>query len=138
MLNHIVIMGRLVRDPELRKTQSGVSVCSLTVACDRDFADKATGERECDFIDVVTWRGTADFVSKHFSKGRMVIVSGRLQTRKWTDNDGNKRTAYEIQADNVYFGESKKDSAASNGQIDASSPPADFYELLESDSDLPF
>lgn len=138
MLNHIVCAGRLVRDPDLKTTQSGVSVCNFAIACDRDFADKATGERECDFIDVVTWRGTADFVSRNFSKGRMIVVSGRLQTRKWTDKDGNKRTACEIQADNVYFGDSKPNGAQTE-KPDPSSPPAgDFSELTGADGDLPF
>lgn len=138
MLNHIVVGGRLVRDPELKTTPSGVSVCNFTIACDRDFADKSTGERECDFIDVVTWRGQADYVNKYFTKGRMAIVSGRLQMRKWTDKSGNNRTAYDIQADNVYFGDSKP-SGAQTAKADFSSPPVgDFAELTGADGDLPF
>ena len=108
MLNTITIMGRLVRDPELRRTQSGTAVCSFTVAVDRDFQAKDGGERQTDFIDVVAWRQTGEFVSKYFQKGSMIAVSGRLQIRDYTDRDGNKRTAAEIVADNVYFGESKR------------------------------
>ncbi len=110
MLNHIVLMGRLVRDPELRRTQSGVPVASFRIAVDRDFGNRETGEREADFIDVVAWRQTGEFVSKYFAKGRMAVVSGRLQMRSWTDNQGNKRTNAEVVADNVYFGDSKRDN----------------------------
>lgn len=109
MLNHIVIMGRLTRDPELRRTQAGIPVASFRLAVDRDFAPRDGGERQADFIDVVAWRTTAEFVSKYFSKGRMAVVSGRLQMRDWTDKEGNKRTSAEIVADNVYFGDSKRD-----------------------------
>ena len=108
MLNHITIMGRLTRDPELRYTQSQTPVASFTVAVDRDFASRDGGERQTDFIDVVAWRQTAEFVSKYFYKGSMVVVSGRLQIRDWTDRDGNKRRSAEVVADNVYFGESKR------------------------------
>ena len=108
MLNHIVVMGRLVRDPELRRTGSGVAVASFCLACDRDYNPKDGGEKETDFIDVTVWRGTAEFVSKYFSKGQMAVVSGRLQIRNYTDKDGNKRRAAEIVADSVYFGESRK------------------------------
>ena len=111
MLNHIVLMGRLTRDPELRHTGSGIPVASFSLAVDRDFANKETGERTCDFIDVVAWRATAEFVSKYFAKGRMAVVSGRLQIRNWNDKDGNKRRSAEVVADNVYFGDSKRDSA---------------------------
>lgn len=114
MLNHIVIMGRLTRDPELRRTGSGIAVTSFTVAVDRDFAPKDGSERETDFIDCVAWRNTGEFVSKYFSKGRMAVVSGRLQIRSWTDKDGNKRRTAEIVADNVYFGESKRDDQQSS------------------------
>ncbi len=114
MLNHIVIMGRLTRDPELRTTQAGVSVASFTVAVDRDFGGRDGGERQTDFIDCVAWRQTGEFVSKYFHKGSMIVVSGRLQSRKWQDRDGNNRTNWEINADNVYFGESRA-SANSNG-----------------------
>ena len=106
MLNHIVIMGRLTRDPEMRKTGSGIAVANFTVAVDRDFNGQ-DGQKETDFIDCVAWRKTAEFVQKYFSKGKMIAVSGRLQVRSWIDKDGNKRRTAEIQADNIYFGESK-------------------------------
>ena len=115
MLNHIVIMGRLTRDPELRTTQSGVSVTSFTVAVDRDFGGRDGGERQTDFIDCVAWRQTGEFVSKYFHKGSMIVVSGRLQSRKWQDRDGNNRTNWEINADNVYFGESRASANAGGG-----------------------
>ena len=108
MLNHSVIMGRLTRDPELRRTDSGIAVASFSVAVDRDRAPEGQ-EKETDFIDCVAWRGTAEFVSKYFSKGSMIVVSGRLQIRSWTDKEGQKRRSAEIVADNVYFGEGKKD-----------------------------
>ena len=113
MLNHIVIMGRLTRDPELRRTQSGIPVASFSLAVDHDVPNRETGERGVDFIDVVVWRQTAEFVSKYFAKGRMAVVSGRLQIRKWTDNQGNKRNSAEVVADNVYFGDSKRDNDGS-------------------------
>lgn len=117
MLNKIAVMGRLTRDPELRHTESGVAVCSFTVACDRDYKAENV-EREADFIDVVVWRSTAEFVSKYFAKGRMAVVEGRLQSRKWTDKNGQNRVAWEIIADNVYFGDSKpKDAGASEGDF---------------------
>ncbi|MDY4491001.1 MAG: single-stranded DNA-binding protein [Candidatus Faecousia sp.] len=108
MLNHIVIMGRLTRDPELRRTGTGIAVASFSVAVDRDFGGRDGGERETDFIDCVAWRQTGEFVSKYFTKGSMIVVSGRLQIRGWTDKDGNKRRSAEVVADNVYFGESKR------------------------------
>ena len=108
MLNHIVIMGRLTRDPELRRTGTGIAVASFTVAVDRDFGGRDGGERETDFIDCVAWRSTGEFVSKYFTKGSMIVVSGRLQIRNWNDKDGNKRRSAEVVADNVYFGESKR------------------------------
>ena len=117
MLNHITIMGRLTRDPELRRTNSGLAVASFTVAVDRDWPNKETGEKETDFIDCVAWRQTGEFVSKYFTKGSMIVVSGRLQIRPWTDKDGNKRKSAEIVADNIYFGESKKDKPATTGPI---------------------
>mgnify|MGYP004518643611 FL=1 len=159
MLNHIVIMGRLTRDPDLRYTQSQTPVASFTVAVDRDFAGRDGGERQTDFIDVVAWRQTAEFVSKYFSKGSMVAVSGRLQIRDWTDREGNKRRSAEVVADNVYFGESKRredsDSGYGRSNYDAPrrdghnyaacSPAADsgrgasaFAELEDDDGDLPF
>ena len=108
MLNHITIMGRMTRDPELRKTGSGVSVASFTLAVDRDYNPKDGAEKEVDFIDCVAWRGAGDFVSKYFTKGSMAIVTGRLQIRNWTDKDNNKRRSAEVVADSVYFGDSKK------------------------------
>ena len=112
MLNHIVLMGRLTRDPELRRTGSGIAVASFSLAVDRDFGSSANnGEKETDFIDIVAWRNTAEFVSKYFTKGRMAVVSGRLQIRNWTDKEGNKRRSAEVVADNVYFGDSKRDAA---------------------------
>ena len=109
MLNHIVIMGQLARDPELRHTQSGTPVATFRLAVDRDFKDKNTGERQTDWIDVVAWRGTGEFVSRYFSRGRMAVVEGRLQMREWTDKEGNRRTTAEVVADSVYFGDSKRD-----------------------------
>ena len=160
MLNHITIMGRLTRDPELRRTGSGVAVASFTVAVDRDFSGKDGGEKETDFIDCVAWRQTGEFVSKHFTKGRMIVVSGRLQIRGWTDKDGNKRRTAEVVADNVYFGESKRSSDSSNasyggntyggnsyaapaapsyGSYSAPAAPAsDFAMLSDDDAQLPF
>ena len=114
MLNHITIMGRLTRDPELRRTGSGIAVASFTVAVDRDFGGRDGGEKETDFIDCVAWRQTGEFVSKYFTKGRMIVVSGRLQIRSWTDKDGNKRRTAEVVADNVYFGDSKRDNEGGN------------------------
>ena len=107
MLNHIVLMGRLTRDPELRRTGSGVAVASFTLAVDRDYKSQS-GEKETDFIDVVAWRSSAEFVSKYFTKGRMAVVEGRLQIRDWTDKDGGKRRSAQVVADNVYFGDSKR------------------------------
>lgn len=109
MLNKILIMGRLTKDPELRRTQNGNAVVSFTVACDRDRKDQ-DGSKQTDFIDCVAWRNNAEFVSKYFTKGRMAVVEGRLQLRDWTDNNGNKRRATEVLAENVYFGDSKKDT----------------------------
>ena len=149
MLNHIVIMGRLVRDPELRRTGSGVAVTSFTIAVDRDFGKNENGEKETDFIDCVAWRQTGEFVSKYFAKGRMAVVSGRLQIRPWTDKEGNKRRTAEIVADNVYFGDSNKredggfngPSAPSFGEYSApaaSAPASDFAMLDDDDASLPF
>lgn len=151
MLNHIIIMGRLTRDPELRHTQSQIPVASFTLAVDRDFGGRDGGEKQTDFIDCVAWRQTGEFVSKYFAKGRMAVVSGRLQSRKWEDRDGNKRTSWEVVADNVYFGDSKKDydggdsRSASYGSYDApkstassSYAPSAFSELSDDDGELPF
>ena len=114
MLNHIVIMGRLVRDPELRRTGNGIAVASFRVAVDRDFAPKDGGERKADFIDCVAWRQTGEFISKYFTKGRMIVVDGRLEMRDWTDKDGNKRTSAEVVVANAYFGDSKRDGDNGN------------------------
>ena len=139
MLNHIVIMGRLTRDPELRRTGSGIAVASFTLAVDRDFSGKDGGEKEVDFIDCTAWRQTGEFVSKYFGKGRMAVVSGRLQIRKWTDKDGNNRRTAEIVADNVYFGDSKKDSSGdATVATPAAAPASDFAMLEDDDASLPF
>ena len=151
MLNQIVIMGRLTRDPELRRTGSGIAVTSFTLAVDRDFSGKDSGEKETDFIDCVAWRQTGEFVSKYFSKGRMAVVTGRLQIRGWTDKDGNKRRTAEVIADSVYFGDSKKesDSGSSYGGNSYNAPgynaPGyvgpprnDFAEIEDEDEQLPF
>ena len=166
MLNHITIMGRLVRDPELRRTGTGVAVASFTVAVDRDFGGRDGGEKETDFIDCVAWRQTGEFVSKYFTKGRMIVVSGRLQIRSWTDKDGNKRRTAEVVADNCYFGDSKREgdsgsayggnayggnsyggysapaapAAPSYGSYAAPAAPSasDFTMLDDDDAQLPF
>jgi single-strand DNA-binding protein len=141
MLNHITIMGRMTRDPELRRTGSGVAVTSFTLAVERDFSPKDGGERETDFIDVVCWRSTAEFVQKYFGKGSMAIAAGRLQIRNWTDKDGNKRRSAEVLADNVYFGESKKsDSYTSPASANtfSSAPAQDFAMIEDDDAQLPF
>ena len=160
MLNKIILMGRLTRDPELRRTQSGTAVTSFSIACDRDFKSPS-GEKETDFIDVVAWRNTAEFVSKYFAKGRMAVVEGRLQIRDWTDREGGKRRSAEVVADNVYFGDSKRDSGGEYGGSSFGAPPAgggpaaygapmgrapasnygggsDFAEIGEEDGELPF
>ena len=147
MLNHITIMGRLTRDPELRMTQSQTQVASFTLAVDRDFGGRDGGEKQADFIDCVAWRQTAEFVSKYFQKGRMAVVSGRLQSRKWEDRDGNKRTSWEVVADNIYFGDSRRDGDSNESRPNAStyeapksSPKASspFEELEGDDGELPF
>ena len=150
MLNHITIMGRLTRDPELRRTGSGIAVASFTVAVDRDFSGKDGGEKETDFIDCVAWRQTGEFVSKYFTKGRMIIVSGRLQIRPWTDKDGNKRRTAEVVADNCYFGDSKKEGGDTSNSAPAqysgyggyANPPtypqSNFDVIEDDDSQLPF
>ncbi len=157
MLNHITIMGRLTRDPELRRTGSGVAVASFTVAVDRDFGGRDGGEKEPDFIDCVAWRQTGEFVSKYFTKGRMIVVSGRLQIRSWTDKDGNKRRTAEVVADNCYFGDSKRDGDSGSAfggnnfanaysapagfggySAPAGNPASDFAMLEDDDAQLPF
>lgn len=149
MLNHITIMGRLTRDPEMRRTGSGIACTTFTIAVDRDYSGKDGGEKETDFLDIVAWRQTGEFVSKYFTKGRMAVVSGRLQIRSWNDKDGNKRRSAEIVADNVYFGDSKNDGG---GQASSSAypqteallqsygvPAADDYSMLSGDDNaLPF
>ena len=149
MLNKIIIMGRLTRDPELRRTGSGTAVTSFSLAVDRDFKSHS-GEKETDFIDVVAWRNTAEFVSKYFTKGRMAVVEGRLQIRDWTDQNGGKRRSAEVVAENVYFGDSKRDAGGDYGAAPAYSAPAgrgpaapmgghsDFAEIGEEDGELPF
>lgn len=135
MLNHITVQGRICNDIELRRTQSGTAVASFTLAVDRDF--KNNGEKETDFIEVVAWRGTAEFVHKYFGKGKMVIVSGRLQTRNWTDKDGTKRKTAEVVAENIYFCDSKKDSGNTAPNF-GNAPTSDFAMLEGEDSELPF
>ena len=137
-LNKIIVMGRIVNDIELKKTQSGVEVCSFKVACDRDFKS-ADGKKECDFIPVVAWRNTAVFVSRFMSKGRMVAVDGKLQSRQWTDKNNNKRTEWEIQAENVYFADSKQSNSGgqSNGVATQETDNNEFTEIDE-EGDLPF
>ena len=138
MLNHIVLMGRLTRDPELRRTQAGVPCASFSLAVDRDYSSR-DGEKETDFINIVTWRNTAEFVSKYFSKGRMAVVSGRLQIRSWTDNNGNKRTTAEVVADSVYFGDSKREGSDKPAPAGAPVPVStDFAEIDCDDEELPF
>ena len=158
MLNHIVLMGRLTRDPELRRTGSGIAVASFSLAVDRDYAAPGA-DKETDFVDIVAWRNTAEFVSKYFAKGRMAVVSGRLQIRNWQDKDGNKRRSAEVVADNVYFGDSKRDNAPGGFdqtggfaqgfpqqpayqqpayQAPATPAPGGFAVLDDDDPDLPF
>ena len=159
MLNHITIMGRLTRDPELRRTGTGIAVASFTVAVDRDFSGRDGGEKETDFIDCVAWRQTGEFVSKYFTKGSMIVVSGRLQIRSWTDKDGNKRRTAEVVADNVYFGESRRSNEGNSsyggnayggnsyaapaapaygGYSAPAAPASDFAMLSDDDAQLPF
>ena len=156
MLNRIILMGRLTRDPELRHTQQGTAVASFTLAVDRDFKGRDSSERATDFIDIVAWRSTAEFVSKYFTKGRMAVVSGRLQSRDWTDREGNKRTSFEVLAENVYFGDSKNAAREDSGYAPRESTgtyrapsrssfesaraqaSSSFQEIDEADGDLPF
>ena len=148
MLNRIILMGRLTRDPELRHTQQGTAVASFTLAVDRDFKGRDSSERATDFIDIVAWRSTAEFVSKYFAKGRMAVVEGRLQIRDWTDRDGGKRRSAEVIAENVYFGDSKREGGSDYSAAPAYSAPrgyaapmggqSDFAEIGEEDGELPF
>ena len=151
MLNKVFVMGRLTRDPELRRTQSGTAVASFSLAVDRDYKTQS-GEKETDFFDVVAWRTTAEFVAKYFTKGRMAVVEGRLQVRPWQDKDGNNRRSTEIIAENIYFGDSKKDGSGNTGNYGAQAYTAPdggyaaptggayggFAEIDEEDGDLPF
>ena len=148
MLNHIVVMGRLTRDPELRRTATGVAVASFRVAVDRDFQPKDGGDRKADFIDCVAWRQTGEFISKYFTKGRMIVVEGRLEMRDWTDKEGNKRTSAEINVANAYFGDSKRDgesggaysapAAPAFGGYSAPASGASDFASLDDDATLPF
>ena len=164
MLNHITLMGRLVRDPELRRTGTGIAVASFRIAVDRDFAPKDGGERKADFIDCVAWRQTGEFISKYFTKGRMIVVDGRLEMRDWTDKEGNKRTSAEVVVDNAYFGDSRRDNEGGNayggnsygnntgygapaynapapsfgGYAAPTAPASDFAMLDDDDAQLPF
>ena len=142
MLNHITIMGRLTRDPELRYTQSQTPVASFTLAVDRDFGGRDGGEKQTDFIDCVAWRSTAEFVSKYFAKGSMAVVSGRLQIRDWTDREGGKRRSAEVIVNSIYFGDSKKDGDSSTGNYRAAGAPVDVsasdFTDVEDDGELPF
>ena len=135
MLNHITIMGRLTRDPELRRTQNGTAVAGFTLAVDRDYTSKDGGAQETDFIDCVAWRSTAEFASKYFSKGRMAVVSGRLQIRPWTDKDGNKRHSAEIIVGSMYFGDSKRDADSASGNNSADSAVSNGYQPYADDFD---
>ena len=141
MLNKIIIMGRLTRDPELRRTGSGTAVTSFSLACDRDFKSQS-GDKETDFIEVVAWKNTAEFVSKYFTKGRMAVVEGRLQIRDWTDKAGNKRTTAEVVADNVYFADSKRSESNGNQKENFNALSGrvsdDFVPISEEDGELPF
>ena len=146
MLNKIIVMGRLTRDPELRRTQSGTAVTSFSLACDRDFKSQS-GEKETDFIDVTCWRSTAEFVGKYFTKGRMAVVEGRLQIRDWTDRDGGKRRSAEIVAENVYFGDSKHDVNATTPEQagknfdslqNRMNEQNGFAEIGDDDGELPY
>lgn len=155
MLNKIFLMGRLVADPEAKQTPSGVPVTTFRIAVDRDFKNKQTGEKEADFVTIVAWRSTAEFVARYFTKGRMAVVEGRLQIRPYTDRDGNKRSATEVVAENIYFGDSRRDGdsggsyggyspsapapASQPSPYDAPVPAGDqFTELDDDDGELPF
>ena len=141
MLNKIIIMGRMTRDPELRRTGSGTAVTSFSLACDRDFKSQS-GEKDADLIEVVAWKNTAEFVSKYFSKGRMAVVEGRLQIRDWTDKAGNKRTTAEVVAENVYFADSKRSESNENQKENFNALSGrlsdDFVPISEEDGEIPF
>lgn len=139
MLNRVIITGRLTKDPELKRTGSGTAVTSFTVACERDFKDQ-NGKKETDFLDVVAWKNTAEFVTKYFAKGRMAVIEGRLQTRSWKDQNGNNRKNTEIVAENIYFGDSKQsESYAERNEVpDVPAVEPEFAEIKEEDGELPF
>ena len=141
MLNKIILMGRLCANPELRRTNSGTAVTSFSLACDRDFKPQS-GDKETDFIEVVAWKNTAEFVSKYFSKGRMAVVEGRLQIRDWTDKSGNKRTTAEVVADNVYFADAKRSESNENQKEHFNALSGrlsdDFVPISEEDGEIPF
>ena len=138
MLNRIILQGRLVADPELRYTQSNVPTASFRIAVGRDFKDKETGERRADFINVVAWKQTAEFVSRYFRKGRMAVVEGRLQMRDYTDKDGKRRTVAEVVAGHVYFGDSEKDALQKTEPSYQPSQAGGFAELQDDEGELPF
>lgn len=141
MLNKIMLQGRLVADPALKQTPSGVAVASFRLAVDRDFKDKESGQKQTDFVSCVAWRQTGEFVSRYFAKGRMALVEGRLQMRDYTDREGNKRTAAEVVAEKVYFGDSRKDgetAPAASSYAPSGQDQDPFQELTEDDGDLPF
>jgi len=145
MLNKIFIMGRLTKDPELKRTQTGTPVVAFSLAVDRDFKDKSTGERATDFISCVAWRQSAEFISRYFTKGRMAVVEGRLQTRDWTDKDGNKRRSTEVIVDSIYFGDSKQETENTSGgygdglgAYSTYGATDQFRELSDEDGELPF
>ena len=141
MLNRCILMGRLTRDPELRRTQSGTAVASFALAVERDFKDKDTGEKTADFSDIVAWRQTAEFVARYFTKGRLAVVEGRLQTRSYEDKNGSKRKAVEVVADSVYFADSRKDGDSTPPPAAYEAPaskPGEFTELSDDDGELPF
>lgn len=139
MLNQIFIMGRLARDPEVRHTQSGVTVCSFTLAVDRDIKDKQTGERKTDWIPVTAWRGTGELVSRYLHKGDSIVVVGRLEIQEWTDRQGNKRTAPNVSAENVYFtGGRRQETAQSYQQQEHEDQQEQNFEALDDDADLPW
>ena len=136
MLNKVFLQGRLVADPELRHTQQGTPVASYRLAVDRDYKSKDSNAQNTDFVNIVSWRNAAEFVSRYFTKGRMMLVEGRLQMRSYTDKDGNRRVAAEVVTDNVHFADSRKDG--SNNEDGSLQESAGFGELTDDDGDLPF
>lgn len=143
MLNRILIAGRMGKDPELRRTQTGTAVTSFPIACDRDFKDKQTGEKATDWVDIVVWRSTAEYVTRYGAKGRTVVVDGRLQMRDWTDKEGNKRRTAEVVAESIYFADGRREESSSASSpapaaYGASSTSDGFSELSDDDGELPF